>query len=79
MAYSKKSLDETVAASKALTSAKSVQEVVELQTQYAKTALEAYMGELNRWSETVSASVKDSLKPLNERATAMVEKAQSAR
>ena len=74
MAYSKTSFEDQVAAAKSLTSAKSVQEVVELQTSFAKSALEAYMAEMNRMTETVSASVKDSVKPLNERVTAVVEK-----
>ena len=79
MAYSKVVFDNQVAAAKTLSSAKSVQEVVELQTAFAKTALEGYMAEMGRMSETVSASVKDSMKPLNERVTAMVERLQAAR
>ena len=79
MAYSKKAMEDHVAAAKSLTTAKSVQEVVELQTSFAKSALEAYMAEMTRMSETVSASVKDSMKPLNERVTAMVERVQAAR
>ena len=53
--------------------------LVELQTAFAKTALETYIAELNRASETVSTTVKDSLRPLNERATAVVEQLQAAR
>ncbi len=79
MAFSKKTFEDQVVAAKSLASAKSVQEVVELQTSFAKTALEAYMAEVGKMSETVSASVKDSMKPLNERMTAMVEKMQAAR
>jgi phasin family protein len=79
MNYSKRSMEDGVAATKALTAAKSLQEVVELQTTYAKTALETYLAEMNRMSETVAASVKDTLAPLNERVTAVVEKAQSVR
>lgn len=79
LAFSKKSFEDTVAVAQSLGSAKSVQEVVEIQTSFAKTALESYLGEVTRWSDTVSASVKDSLKPLNERVTATVEKFQSAR
>ena len=48
-------------------------------TAYAKTALETYMAEMGKMSEVVSASVKDSMKPLNERMTAMVERMQAAR
>jgi phasin family protein len=79
MAFSKSNFETQVAAAKSLTSAKSVQEVVELQTAFAKSALESYMAEMGRMSETVSASVKDSMKPLNERVTAMVERLQAAR
>ena len=79
MAFSKSSLENQVAAAKSLAGAKSIQEVVELQTAYAKSALETYMAEVGKMSETVAASVKDSLKPLTERVTAVVEKMQAAR
>ena len=79
MSFSKSSFETQVAAAKSLASAKSVQEVVELQTAFAKSALESYMAAMGAMSETASASVKDSLKPLNERVTAMVERLQAAR
>ena len=78
MAYSKKAMEDQVAAAKSLTGAKSVQEVVELQTAYAKSAFEAYIAEMTKASETVSASVKECFQPLNERVTALVEKIQAA-
>ncbi|HWF77613.1 MAG TPA: TIGR01841 family phasin [Caulobacteraceae bacterium] len=78
MAYSKKALEDQVAATKSLTTAKSVQEVVELQTAYAKSAFEAYIAHMTKASETVSASVKESFQPINERVTAFVEKIQAA-
>jgi phasin family protein len=79
LSYSKKTMEGQVAAAKALAGAKTVQEAVELQTAYAKSALEAYMAQFSKASEIVAASVKDSMKPLNERVTAMVEKVQAAR
>ena len=79
MAYSKKAVEDQVAAAKSLSGAKSIQEVVELQTTFAKSALEAYIAEFSKMSEIVSASVKDSVKPLNERVTAAVERLQAAR
>jgi phasin family protein len=78
LAYSKKAMEDQVAAAKSLTGAKSVQEVVELQTAFAKSALEAYIAEVTKASETVSAAVKASFLPLNERVTALVEKIQAA-
>src|SRR5215217_2520033 len=79
MAFSKTSVENQVAAAKALAGAKSVQEAVELQTAWVKSSMEAYMAEFSKWGETVAGSVKDSVKPLNERVTATVEKLQAAK
>ncbi|WP_293902154.1 phasin family protein [Phenylobacterium sp.] len=79
MAFSKAIFDSNVTAAKSLAGAKSVQEVVELQTAFAKSALETYMSEFGKMSDTVSSSVKESMKPINERVTAVVEKFQAVR
>ncbi|WP_369059948.1 TIGR01841 family phasin [Caulobacter sp. 73W] len=79
IAFSKKSVEDQVSAAKTLASAKSVQEAIELQTAFAKTAMETYLAEVGKWTETVSASVKESVQPLNERVTAAVERVQAAR
>lgn len=79
MAYSKRAVEDNVAAAKALSGAKSVQEAVELQTSWAKSSLELYMAEVGKMGETVAGAVKDSMKPLNERMTATVEKIQSVK
>ena len=79
MALSKKTVDDQVTAARSRASAKSVQEVVELQSTYAKSFVESYMAEFGKLTETFSASVKDSMKPLNERVTDLVEKFQAAR
>ena len=79
MAYSKKAVEDHVAAAKSLSGAKSVQEVIELQTAYAKSALDAYIAEVSKMSDIVSTSMKDAVKPLNERVTASVERLQAAR
>lgn len=79
MAFSKTAMERQMEAAKALAGARSVQEAVELQTAFAKSALETYMAELNRATETVSGAVKECMRPLNERATAMMETFQSVR
>lgn len=79
MAFSKKSMEDQVAAAKALSSAKSIQEAVELQTGFAKTAFDTIVAEVNEISETMSASVKESMAPINERVTAFVERVQHTR
>lgn len=79
IAYSKKSVENGMAAARSLGAARSVQEVIELQTSFAKSALESYLAEVNKASEVVAASFKESLTPLNARMTAAVEKFQAAR
>ncbi len=79
MAFSKSALERHVEATKALTGARSFQEAVELQSAYAKSAMETYMAEVTRATETVTATMKDTLRPLNERASALMETIQVAR
>ena len=79
MAYTKRAVEGQVEQAKALSGARSVQEVVELQTRYAKTAMEAYIAQMNKAAEIMSGVVKESFRPLNERATALVETMQSVR
>jgi phasin family protein len=79
MAFSKKTFDDQVSAARSLAGAKSLQEVVELQTNLARSFLESYMSEMGKFTETVSSSVKDTMKPLNERVTDVVERLQAAR
>jgi len=79
MAFSKKAFDDQISAARSLASAKSVQEVVELQSTLARSFLENYMSEVGKLTETVSTSVKDSMKPLNERVTDIVERIQATR
>lgn len=79
MAFTKKAVEGQVEQAKALSGARSVQEVVELQTTYAKSAMEAYIAQMNKAAEIMSGVVKESFRPLNERATALMETMQSAR
>ena len=78
----KKNLEAVVAsaaAAQSLAAARSVQEALELQTAYAKSAAETYLAEVTRMTDLFTASVKDSVKPINERVSASVEKFQAAR
>ena len=79
MAYTKKAVESQVEQAKALSGARSVQEIVELQTTYAKTAMETYIAEMNKAAEVLSSVVKESFRPLNERATSLAETMQTAR
>jgi phasin family protein len=77
--YAKKSMEDGMTAAKSLASAKSVQEVIEIQSDYTKSSLEAYLANVNTVSDHVSSMMKDSMKPLNERFAAAVELMQSQR
>lgn len=79
LSYGKTSWETGVAAAQTIAKARSVQELIELQTSYTKSAMETYLAEMTKMTETLTASVKDSFKPLNERVTASVEKFQAAR
>ena len=79
MAFSKQAFETQVNAARAFAGVKSFQEAVELQTSFAKSALEAYMSEAGKFSETLTASVKEAVKPLNERVTDAVERLQAVR
>lgn len=79
LGFAKSSWEEGVAASKELSTARSVQEFFELQTAWAKKSMERYVSELTKTNEIVTSTVKDSFKPINERVTASVETFQAAR
>lgn len=76
--YSKKVVEETTAATKAIMEAKSVHEAMEIQANFAKIAFSAYLGQMKLLSELMVGSMKDSLEPLQGRVAAMKEFATSA-
>ena len=79
LGFAKTAWEDGVAASKELSTARSVQEFFELQTNWAKKSMERYMAELTRTNEILTATVKDSLKPINDRVSESVEAFQAAR
>ena len=79
VSYSKSSWETGVAAAQTISQARSIQELIELQTNFAKSAMETYLSEVTKMTETLTGSVKESFKPINERVTASVEKFQAAR
>lgn len=70
IAFSKKSYEDSMAAAKELTSSKSVTEYFEKQTEFAKTAFEAYVAQATKMNEMMSAAAKDAFEPLNARFSA---------
>lgn len=78
-AYSKQSIEDSIAAAKALLTSKSPQEAFELQTDFAKSAFEAYVSEISKLNEIVVATTKSAYEPIQGRYQAWVETVQSFR
>jgi phasin family protein len=64
-------MENHMAATKAIMTSKSVQELVERQTEYAKSTYETYMAEMTKMAELMQGFGKEAAKPLNERMTAV--------
>ncbi|HEY2071372.1 MAG TPA: TIGR01841 family phasin [Rhizomicrobium sp.] len=77
--FSKQSIEDSLAATKAILGSKSVHEAFELQTDFAKTAFDAYVGQMTRLSEIMTSTSKQTFAPLQGRVQAWVEIVQSAR
>jgi phasin family protein len=71
VAFQREALEKHMAAAKSLMTAKSVQEFVEKQSDYAKSSFEAYVAELSKVSDLVAGLAKDTLQPINERVNAV--------
>jgi len=78
-AYSKQSMEDTIAATKALMATKSVHEAFELQADFAKTAFETYVSQMTKFGEIFVSTTKDSFAPIQGRVQAWVETVQTAR
>ena len=78
-AYSKQSIEESVAAAKALFASKSIHEAFALQTDFAKSAFDNYVSEVTKLSELVASTTKSAFEPIQGRVEAFVDVVQSAR
>ena len=78
-AYSKQSMEDTIAQTKALMATKSVHEAFELQADFAKTAFETYVSQMTKFSEIFVSTTKDSFAPIQGRVQAWVDTVQTAR
>lgn len=79
VAFAKKSMEDGMAAAKTMAGAKSVQELIEIQADYTKSTLDAYLTEVNKNTDLMSKLMKDGFKPINDRMAVAVETMQSAR
>ncbi len=61
--YSKKSFEDSTAVLEKLFGVKSIEKVIELQTEYAKSAYESFVAEATKIGEMYTAMAKESYKP----------------
>ncbi|MBP2230730.1 phasin family protein [Azospirillum agricola] len=73
VAYSQSALDKSITTGKALLTAKSLQEVVELQNSFFKSSFDSLVAEASRIQELSVKVTNEALAPLNARVTATVE------
>lgn len=76
-AFSKKSFEDTVAAAKDLTTAKSATDYFEKQSAFMKTSFEGFMAQATKMNEMFGKTAKDVSAPLNARVTAAQDMAKS--
>ena len=67
-AYSKKSLEDGTRAFEQLRGAKSFQQALEIQSQYARTAYETYVAELSKLGEMYAGLTRNAYKPIEQAA-----------
>lgn len=79
LAYAKTAGASFVETAKSLGGVKSLQEAVELQADFARSTMTTYFAEFTKISDVLLGAMKESAKPLSERASAMMSAAQAAR
>ncbi len=62
--YSKKAFEDSTRAFEQLIGSKSIEQAVEIQSQYAKKAYETYMAEMSKLGEMYVGLAKDAYKPV---------------
>lgn len=77
-AYSKQAMENHVAAAKAMMTARSVQELMERQSEYARASFDTYVAEMNQVSDLVAGLARDALQPFTDRVSAMGQIVQSS-
>lgn len=74
MAFAKSQYEGNIAAAKAMMAAKTLQEVVELQNGFTKSAFEAYAAQATKFSEAAAKLTEDAFAPINAQVKLAVEK-----
>ena len=79
LGFSKQTVEDGMSAAKAAMTCRSVQELLEINSDFAKQSFDSCMGQFNKMNDLMVSAAKDSAEPLNDRFNALVEKVQSYR
>lgn len=77
--FSKAAFEDTVATAKAAAATKTLQEAIELNSDFVKSSVEKNLGQINKVADIWTSTAKDTVEPLTVRYTELVEKIQSYR
>jgi phasin family protein len=77
--FSKQSTEDALAATRAVLNSKSVNEALEIQSGFAKSAFDTYVGQINRLNEIVLSTTKETFEPIQGRVQAFVGAVQNVR
>lgn len=72
-AFAKQTMEEGIEASKAMMSAKTIQEFMTLQTDYSRSVFDQFVNQATKVNDIAKCMAEDAYAPLNERATALAE------
>ncbi|MFC3677199.1 phasin family protein [Ferrovibrio xuzhouensis] len=74
MAFTKGQIEDSISAAKAMMGVKTLQELIELQNDFAKSAFEAYTAHTTKVSEVAAKAAQDAFAPINAQFQVAVEK-----
>lgn len=77
LTFSRQSMEEGLAVAKQAMTARTVQEWIELQSDFTKSAFDSYVGQVSKFSDLFANTAREALEPLNGRFEAFVEMVQS--
>ncbi|MEQ8964272.1 MAG: phasin family protein [Azospirillaceae bacterium] len=72
--YTRSSMEQSVGVAKAMMTAKTLKEVVDLQSDFAKTSLDGLLAETTKLQDTTMKTANEAITPLSERVNVAVEK-----
>jgi phasin family protein len=79
LTYSRAAVEESIFVTKAIMASKSVQEVIEIQSDFAKSAFETYVAEMTKVRDLFMTAAKQSAAPIQARVTAFADLVQNAK